>query len=160
MQEYVIELPNLEYPRKELFDYQNNNPNYKGNMHFQNSYKYDTSDCFFFDLIDQDCKEANELANSLGLEEYKFTKVLAGGKMPAHIDPFRTGVLMLPLTDEPSPIIFYENGEETFRYTYTGPTIINAKIKHGVPEVTRDRIFLQINLKEPWNDILSTYHSK
>ena len=70
-----------------------------------------------------------------------------------HIDPQRTAVLMLPLTDNPSPIVFYENDQEIFKHVYTGPTIINAKIKHGVPQVTKDRIFLQINFFNPWNEI-------
>ena len=77
--------------------------------------------------------------------------------MPAHIDPFRTAVLMLPLTDEPSPIVYYEDNIEVYRHTYTKPTIINAKIKHGVPIVTRDRIFLQINLVEDWNIVYKRF---
>ncbi|MGY8867761.1 MAG: hypothetical protein ACKVJK_19320, partial [Methylophagaceae bacterium] len=79
---------------------------------------------------------------------------------PMHIDPQRTAVLMLPLTDNPSPIVFYEDYQEVFKHVYTGPTIINAKIKHGVPKVARDRIFLQINFFNPWNEICEQFSKK
>ena len=48
------------------------------------------------------------MLNKVSSKDYKFTKVLAGGVMPAHVDPQRTGVLMIPLTDSPSPIVFYD----------------------------------------------------
>ena len=51
----------------------------------------------------------------------------------------------------------YEDNIEVYRHTYTKPTIINAKIKHGVPIVTRDRIFLQINLVEDWNIVYKRF---
>jgi hypothetical protein len=158
MNRFIIELTDFEYPKQQLFDYQDNNPAYEANIHFKSGYGYDTAkESKFFDLNGSKCEEANKLVESLGLEEYKFTKVLAGGAMPAHIDPQRDAVLMLPLTDEPSPIVYYENSVEVFRHTYTKPTIINAKIKHGVPVVTRDRIFLQINLHDPWNEIYKRF---
>ena len=73
--------------------------------------------------------------------------------MPPHTDPLRTGVLMIPLTEEPSPIVFYENNRKIFSHKYVCPTLINAKIKHGVPEVKKDRIFLQINFVQSWDNL-------
>lgn len=159
MNRFVIELDNFEYPKQELYDFQNNNDGYKANIHFKSGHGYDTAKgSKFFDLTSKDCEVANKFVKSIGLDtDYKFTKVLAGGEMPAHIDPFRTAVLMLPLTDEPSPIVYYEDNIEVYRHTYTKPTIINAKIKHGVPIVTRDRIFLQINLVEDWNIVYKRF---
>ena len=152
---FIIELDNFYYPRQELFEYQDNNADYKANIHFKSAHNYDTAtQSLFFDLTGKECEVANRFIESIGLEtDYKFTKVLAGGEMPAHFDPYRTAVLMLPLTDEPSPIVYYENDVKVFEHTYTKPTIINAKIKHGVPTVTRDRIFLQINFYEEWKSI-------
>ena len=127
---FIIELDNFYYPRQELFEYQDNNADYKANIHFKSAHNYDTAtQSLFFDLTGKNCEVANRFVESIGLEtDYKFTKVLAGGEMPAHFDPYRTAVLMLPLTDEPSPIVYYENDVKVFEHTYTKPTIINAKI--------------------------------
>ena len=152
---YVIELPNFIFPKRELFEYQNNHQDYKENIHFKKGHNLDTAKtCKFFDLTNIDNPVVKQVLDTAGAVDGKFTKVLAGGVMPAHIDPQRTAVLMLPLTDNPSPIIFYKDDREIFKHVYTVPTIINAKIKHGVPEVKTDRIFLQINFFEPWENVL------
>lgn len=149
----IIEFPNLKYPKKQLYDYQLNHPNYKENLHFKSGHNLNTAnECLYYDLTDKDCGVANEFVKSINCDDYKFTKVLAGGHMPPHIDPQRTGVLMIPITDEPSPIVFYDNfNKEIFSHKYVCPTLINAKKKHGVPKVKFDRVFLQINYFQPWS---------
>tara|TARA_Y200000002_G_scaffold378031_1_gene384659 strand:+ start:867 stop:1358 length:492 start_codon:yes stop_codon:yes gene_type:complete len=152
--DYIIEFPNLKYAKQEIYNYQNNHVNYKENIHFKSQYKLDTAkECKYYDLTDKDCTAANSLIETVKSDDYKFTKVLAGGYMPPHVDPQRTGVLMIPLTDDPSPIVFYDDNDVTLSHTYKCPTMINAKIKHGVPEVEFDRIFLQINYFQPWEEI-------
>ena len=156
---YIIEQPNFIYPRQELYDYQNNHNGYKENIHFKKARNLNTAtECKFFDLTDINNIHVQEVLSTLNCKDGKFTKVVAGGIMPAHIDPQRTAVLMLPLTDTPSPIVFYEGDKEIFKHIYIMPTIINAKIKHGVPEVKTDRIFLQINFYEPCNEILERFY--
>ena len=152
--DFIVEHPNFKYPRQELFNFQNNNPAYKENQHFQKRYNLNTASSHkFFDLIKMENDVIKDLTKNLQCNDYKFTKVLAGGVMPKHIDPQRTGVLMLPLTDSPCPIVFYKNGKEVFSHVYTCPTMINAKIEHGVPEVNNDRIFFQINFLQSWETL-------
>lgn len=153
--DYIIEYPNYKYLKQELYDFQHNHIGYKENLHFQSGHNLNTAtECKFFDLVTNECEIVNNMIKEVNGKDYKFTKVLAGGVMPAHVDPQRTGVLMIPLTDSPSPIIFYDkDNNEIFSHTYTCPTMINSKIKHGVPKVESDRIFLQINYFQPWNTL-------
>ena len=154
IENYIVEYPNFYVPKEDLFNYQDGHKEYKENVHFKTQHNLDTaSECKFFDLVTKDCKSANILLDLVKGDNYKFTKVLAGGVMPPHTDPLRTGVLMIPLTEEPSPIVFYENNRKIFSHKYVCPTLINAKIKHGVPEVKKDRIFLQINFVQSWDNL-------
>ena len=66
---------------------------------------------------------------------------------------------MFPLTNDPSPIFYYDEDQIIFEHTYTGVTLINAKIKHGVPLISSDRIFFQVNSYLPWEDLVEM-HSK
>ena len=83
----------------------------------------------------------------------KFTKVLAGGYMPTHIDPGRTAVVMFSLTDNPSPIVYFDGQKELFTHHYECATIINAKIHHGVADNASDRIAFQVNLYLTWDEV-------
>jgi hypothetical protein len=56
------------------------------------------------------------------------------------------------LCDSPDPVIFVSETEEILlEWTYRCPTIINAKVTHGVPIVNSDRIFLQIKIDKEWD---------
>lgn len=157
---YVLALNNFEYDRQSIFDVQNNHENYEANKHFMKHNGIDTvKDCLMFDLTKFKYDVTENLCARFNFKtDDKFTKVLAGGTMPAHIDPLRTAVVMFPLTDNPSPIYYYdESMNELFNYTYQGVTIINAKIKHGVPVNNSDRIFYQVNCYLPWEEIVTMY---
>ena len=157
---YVIPLPNFKYDRQAIVDAQHNHENYEANKHFMNYNGVDTvKDCLMFDLTKFKYDVTENLCARFNFKtDDKFTKVLAGGTMPAHIDPKRTAVVMFPLTDKPSPIHYYdEDMNELFNYTYEGVTIINAKIKHGVPVNNSDRIFYQVNCYLPWEEVVTMY---
>ena len=157
---YVIPLPNFEYDRQAIVDVQHNHENYEANKHFMNYNGVDTvKDCLMFDLTKFKYDVTVDLCARFNFKtDDKFTKVLAGGTMPAHIDPKRTAVVMFPLTDKPSPIHYYDDDmNELFNYTYEGVTIINAKIKHGVPVNNSDRIFYQVNCYLPWEEVVTMY---
>jgi hypothetical protein len=157
---YVIPLTNFKYNRQAIVDAQHNHKNYEANPLFMDYNGVDTvKDCLMFDLTKFKYDVTVDLCARFNFEtDDKFTKVLAGGVMPAHIDPLRTAVVMFPLTDKPSPIHYYdESMNELFNYTYEGVTIINAKIKHGVPVNNSDRIFYQVNCYLPWEDVVSMH---
>jgi hypothetical protein len=157
---YVIPLTNFKYNRQAIVDAQHNHKNYEANPLFMDYNGVDTvKDCLMFDLTKFKYDVTVDLCARFNFEtDDKFTKVLAGGVMPAHIDPLRTAVVMFPLTDKPSPIHYYdESMNELFNYTYEGVTIINAKIKHGVPVNNSDRIFYQVNCYLPWEEVVTMY---
>jgi hypothetical protein len=157
---YVIPLTNFKYNRQAIVDAQHNHKNYEANPLFMDYNGVDTvKDCLMFDLTKFKYDVTENLCARFNFKtDDKFTKVLAGGVMPAHIDPLRTAVVMFPLTDKPSPIHYYdESMNELFNYTYEGVTIINAKIKHGVPANNSDRIFYQVNCYLPWEDVVSMH---
>lgn len=147
---FFKELPDFIYDRDELFSFQDKNLNYKENALFLKGHSLDTAtECLFFDLrIDNAaCVQKVIDDNKLDIKTVhcKFTKVLAGGRMPYHIDPYRSQVLMIPLTDDPAPVVWVDDQNKIIqKHIYRMPTIINAKIKHGVPRVEFDRIFLQM----------------
>ena len=89
---------------------------------------------------------------------YKFVKTLAGGALPFHIDPQRSCVLMLPLSDDNSGLQWIDADWNVIcECVYKGPTVINAKIRHGVPTNTKDRIFLQVTIPCTWDYLLQNY---
>lgn len=156
---YIIPLPDFEYDHQALFDVQDNHENYTSNPHFKRVHNYDSGkEGLFFDLNKISSPVIDTICQRFQFKtDYKFTKVLAGGVLPAHIDPYRTGVIMFPLTNEPSPIVYYDGEEELFKHTYTGVTLINAKIRHGVPVNSSDRIFFQVNSYLPWEELLDMH---
>ena len=157
---YVLSLPNFKYNRQALIDVQHNNEKYEGNYFFKGSRNLDTSkECYYYDLMEFKSPEIDKLLKKFNFETHcKFTKVLAGGVMPSHIDPKRTAVVMFPLTDDTSPIVYYDKDKnKLFEYTYTGVTVINAKIEHGVPVNETDRIFFQVNSYLPWEELVTMH---
>jgi hypothetical protein len=157
---YIIPLPDFKYDHQALFDVQDNNENYVANPHFKKSRNLDTSkDNLFSDFFNPSSPVIEEIKNKFNFKtDCKFTKVLAGGVLPSHIDPKRTAVVMFPITDGPSPIVYYdENKNKLFEYIYTGVTLINAKIEHGVPVNKSDRIFFQVNSYLPWEQLVTMY---
>lgn len=152
---FIIELDDFQWNKQQLFNAQHNHENYKSNNLYKKLHNFDTADeAKMWDLMEYDIPQATQIAQRFNCKtDSKFTKVLAGGYMPTHIDPNRTAVAMFPLTDEPSPIVFFENTKEVFTHKYTCVTILNAKIHHGVPVNTSDRIAFQVNLYLPWEDV-------
>jgi len=163
---FIIEYPNLKYDKYGLFDYQSQITDWYSNSIFL-SYGIDTLTTKFFDkYIEQTSadillKTFNDLSKIFQLKNpaMKFTKILAGGMMPDHIDPQRTCILMLPLTDNPSAIIWKENDEIIYKHVYKCPTVINGKIMHGVPSTSNDRIFLQVSLDYEWEVLQKSHKS-
>jgi len=150
---FYKELPDLIYDRNELYSFQDNNPDYQENVHFKKGYSFDTAkECLFFDLPANNAECIQRVIDDnnldISISDCKFTKVLAGGNMPYHIDPQRAEVLMIPLTDDPAPVVWVDEQDNIIQeHIYRMPTIIRKKNKHGVPSVTFDRIFLQMKYK-------------
>ena len=42
-------------------------------------------------------------------------------------------------------------------HIYTCPTVINAKIMHGCQEITKERIFLQVDIPCSWTKLTNDY---
>lgn len=150
---YYVELPDFIYNKEELFNFQDKNSHYRENEHFKEGYSFDTAkECLFFDLPANNATCVQKVIDNnhlnINANDCKFTKVLAGGHMPYHIDPLRKEVLMIPLTDDPAPVVWVDDQDNIIQeHIYKMPTIINAKIRHGVPSVSFDRIFLQMRYK-------------
>jgi hypothetical protein len=165
MDDYVLEIPSLKYDKERIFEYQHK-LNWQPNPLYSRS-GVDTSKMNYFDVYLEDKDEVSIFTDILDqlspeirdIKQFKYNKLLAGGEMPFHKDIFRNVVLMFPLTDYPADIIFIDkNKNEIARHTYRCPTIINAKIRHGVPDVKKDRYFLQLNIPYTWDEVLSNYH--
>jgi len=154
MLDYVIPLPDFQWDKQALYNAQNNHPNYKANGLYKKLHGFDTAtEAKMWDLMEYDIPVAREIQDRFNCQtDSKFTKVLAGGYMPTHIDPGRTAVVMFSLTDNPSPIIYFDGQKKLFTHQYKCATIINAKIHHGVPVNTSDRIAFQVNLYLTWDE--------
>lgn len=165
MNKFVIELPFLKYDKDALLSYQYKIENWTPNqLYLQKG--IDTTEIKFFDaIVDNDAKILIPILKyfnfSLPHRSCKFTKVLKNGIMPFHIDQYRNCILMIPISNDPSSIVWTnKNNNILYTHKYRCPTIINGKILHGVPETKNDRIFLQINLPIFWNQLandLGTY---
>ena len=163
MEKYFLELLDFKYPKAELLVYQDSINQWKPNVHY-NKLGIDTSkDSKWFDFY-ADINEPliKEISNNINLtlenRPYKFVKTLAGGSLPFHIDPQRECVLMLPLTDNNAVLQWKDTDDNILcECTYKGPTVINAKILHGVPTIEKDRIFLQVNVPCSWDYLLKNY---
>lgn len=157
MNEYVIPLTDFFWNRQDVFDIQDNHPDYKANPLWTKIGIDTPTDALMWDLMIHHSDLQKLEARFNCVTDSKFTKILAGGHMPAHIDPRRTAVVMFPLTEYPSPITYYENEKEIFTHHYDCVTIINATIQHAVPSNHRDRIFFQVKLDLPWEDVVSMH---
>lgn len=154
---FIIEYPEFVYDQNILKTFANNLRNWAPNLHFMAG-GVDTSLCHFYDhYIEAPAIHSDVLKHlPTTLPTYKFTKVLAGGVMPFHIDPQRCGVLMIPISDYPSKVCWKDkSGQIIFEHTYRCPTIINAKIPHGVPYTPTDRVFLQGSVEGSWESLVA-----
>lgn len=165
MNDYIIELPDFSYNKAELFEYQQKYIEWAANIHYRKG-GIDTSLLGFFDHYPTtDCNGLllevfKEINLPLEIGDVKFSKLLPDGKMPFHIDPQRSAVFMLPLTDDPAKIEWRDTlGNVLYEHTYKCPTIINAQILHGVPYSHNERIFLQVRINHEWHVIQSKYQS-
>ena len=151
----------IEYPKSKLFEFQHSSNNYVSNIHYAGIKRDTAIQDKFFDYRVTECQLADDFCKQFNLDittkESKFNKILAGGILPVHTDPLRTAVIMVPLTDSPAPIEYYVGKIKVFEYYYTGVTIINAKIPHGVPKIDTDRIFYQVDVFEDWEAIVNKY---
>jgi hypothetical protein len=159
MSKYYLEIEDFKYSKNQLLKYQGSIKEWRPNFHyaskgidsFENKwfdYYPDITDPVFNDLI---------LRINLNIEEgsFKFVTLLAGGNLPYHIDPNRECVFMIPLTEDNSGIKWIdEKGSVLYSHIYRCPTVINAKIMHGVPFNDKTRSFLQINLPCSWEYLI------
>lgn len=160
---FIIEWPEIEYDREGLKSFANNIVNWAPNLHFMAG-GVDTSLCHFYDYYVEAPLHSATKAIHVNVKQhlptilptYKFTRVLSGGVMPFHIDPQRGGVLMIPISSNPSKVCWKnKSGEIIFEHTYRCPTIINAKLLHGVPYTPIDRVFLQGSVEGSWESLVA-----
>ena len=164
MHDYFIELPNFMYDREALFLYQHHITMWKPNVHLAKA-GVDPSkkDISWFDYYpNKDLDILQEITSSINLDltskPYKFTAHQQGGSLPFHRDPQRECVLMLPLTDTPEGLQWINGKREVIAdHVYTCPTVINAKIMHGCPIITKDRILLQVDIPCSWETLKQNY---
>jgi len=159
MSKFYLEIKNFKYSKEHLLSYQENIKEWKPNFHyaaigidsFENKwldYYPDIADPLFRDIttkINLDIKQGS----------FKFVTLLKGGNLPYHIDPNRECVFMIPITDENSGIEWVDEKNSVLcSHIYKCPTVINAKIMHGVPFTDKTRVFLQINLPCTWEYLI------
>lgn len=164
--QFIIELPQLQYDRTSLLSYQKTIKEWHSNYYWT-TIGVDTMGKFqlYEHVPDEDNSEilTNLLQKirSLGLpvdkKAFKFLKILKGGTFPDHIDPRRDCILMLPLTDNPDKIYFKENDVVVFEHQYSCPTITNGKIIHGVLPTKNDRIVLQCKINCDWETLQKSH---
>ena len=164
MSDYLIELPHFEYNKSALIDYQKEIKDWRPNNHYTRAGIDTGKENSWFDYYpDKNNSVIKEITNNLNIDlviqkPYKFTMHLAGGKLPWHIDPKRECVLMIPLTDDNEGLKWINGkGETLCEHIYTCPTVINAKIMHGCPTITKDRIFLQVDIPCSWTTLKEDY---
>ena len=88
----------------------------------------------------------------------RFTRHLPGGKLPWHIDPQRECVFMIPLTTDNEGLQWIDGKANVLcEHIYTCPTVINAKIMHGCKKITKERIFLQVDIPCSWTELKQDY---
>jgi hypothetical protein len=162
---FFLEVLEFKYNKQELFEYQASITEWASNFH---SAKKGTNTMDRYKWFDYYPVQTEPLmvqvssAISLPLKQspFKIVKTLAGGSLPYHIDPYRECVLMLPLTDNNAGLEWIDRtGKVIGSCTYKGPTVINAKIMHGVPFNDKDRIFLQVDIPCTWDYMIENYNS-
>ena len=132
MYDYFIELPDFVYDKEGLFLYQHHVTMWKPNVHFAKAGLDTGKENSWFDYYpNKDLTILQEISSIINLDlnskPYKFTKHLAGGILPWHLDPQRQCVLMIPLTDSPEGLQWINGkGEVIADHVYTCPTVINA----------------------------------
>lgn len=160
MNRFVIELPKFKYNKQDLFEFQESITDWQPNLHYAKK-GINSSDSDFFDYYIRDTSHPvlSEIVNQLNFtpsdKDFKFSKILKNGVLPFHIDPYRSSILMIPISDNPSEIEWKFNNKIAYTHKYTCPTIINGTVKHGVPKTDNDRIFLQIKISAGWKDLLN-----
>lgn len=165
MFKFFLEVLDFKYPKQELFEYQQSIKEWVPNVHYAKSGINTIDDVKWFDYYNKyDLELLNVISKNINLplekSSFKFVKTLAGGSLPFHIDPHRDCVFMLPLTDNNSGLQWINSqGDVICDCTYKGPTVINTKILHGVPENNKDRIFLQVNMPCTWSYLLENYRN-
>lgn len=163
MSDYFIEIPNFKYNQKALLEYQSCITDWRPNVHYARIGINTNSGSNWFDYYPDENEDIiKDITKSLNIEldtkSYKFTKHLAGGVLPWHIDPQRECVFMIPLTDNNEGLQWVDDTSNVIaQHVYTCPTVINAKIKHGCPRITKDRIFLQVNIPCTWKELKDNY---
>jgi len=76
------------------------------------------------------------------------------GKLPYHIDA-RDCVLTIPIGETVNPITWVDNDNNFIDcYHYSGPVLINTKVKHGCLENAQSRILFQIGFNDPLSEII------
>jgi hypothetical protein len=159
MSNFFLEIENFKYSKENLLEYQSNIKDWRPNFHYAalgiDTFKNKWMD-YYPNVNDPIFKNIKD-SISLKLEEgsLKFVTLLEGGNLPYHIDPNRECVFMIPLTDENSGIEWIDDsGRILCSHIYRCPTVINAKIMHGVPFNNKTRSFLQINLPCTWEYLI------
>jgi hypothetical protein len=165
MSNYVVEVPNFKYNQTALLEYQSSITAWKSNVHYSKIGVNTNSTNNWFDYYPDSNEDViKDITQSLNIKldasPYKFTKHLTGGVLPWHIDPHRECVFMIPLTDNNEGLQWVDNNNNIIaKHVYTCPTVINAKIRHGCPRITKDRIFLQVNIPCSWEYLKNNYTS-
>lgn len=166
MSRFYLEVLDFKYPKAECLHYAKSITEWKKNVHYAKKGIDTVADAKWFDYYPDQNNESliNQITANINLPlgngAYKFVRTLAGGNLPYHIDPQRECVLMLPLTDNNSGLEWIgENRQPICSVIYRGPTVINAKILHGVPMNRKDRIFLQVNIPCNWSFLLENYRN-
>ena len=164
MSKFFLEVLDFKYPKNQLFEYQQSITEWAPNVHYSKKGIDTAADSKWFDYYPNQDSEPliQDITNNISLPleagAYKFVKTLAGGALPFHIDPQRSCVLMLPLSDDNSGLQWIDADQNVIcECVYKGPTVINAKIRHGVPANTKDRIFLQVTIPCTWDYLLQNY---
>lgn len=160
MSKFYIEVLDFKYPKDELAEYHKNIKKWIPNHHYSakgiNTFNLNWLD--YYPDISHPIFE--KISSSINLEllpgYFKFVTLLGKGSLPYHIDPNRECVFMLPLTENNAGLKWIDDEENVVcELIYKGPTVINAKIPHGVPLSERTRSFLQINLPCSWDFLIN-----
>lgn len=96
---------------------------------------------------------SEKIENDIVIGDVSFFLQHAGEDVPTHSDfPYRKNtVLMIPLCGISSSITYYEDGGE---YQITSPTFLNITKRHGVKNVTENRLCLHFEIPNiPLKDI-------
>lgn len=163
MSRFFLEILDFKYPKADCLAYSQSITEWKPNVHYAKQGIDTVEEAKWFDHYpDQDNNPLiKQITSSINLTleggAYKFVKTLAGGSLPFHIDPHRECVFMLPLTDDNAGLQWAWGNKILCEHVYKGPTVINAKIMHGVPTNNKDRIFLQVSIPCTWNYLINHY---